>query len=1502
MRRSTRLVLAESAALTAAAPTTTSYFEHVDPSLSDSAKGTLDERSSNTALPLPLSLPDSSPPPSNKRRSQHASRDQRRAAMLSNCATFTDDIVAALRAIAKDDADTLQRIVMGEKNKRSQQQSSTTANGENSTSEAAADSSHINVHNEHSLSTLSTLSHPHGTRFAKQRPSVKASTALTTTADTTSATSPPTLSPPAPSPSPTTASATTTTTKRPRNSSSKSKPVHVLDPARPTTLAQSVDLWIAPSIHDTTRADPLSLDIDDPTTLLHYAARHNALHCIRALVGVLGGDVAVEDAQQSLALDEAAAYDTIDAAKLLVQLGCDPYHLNNNNTTLLHSAAEQGSLAVLRWALAEVGCDVHVNHRDLSDGYTPLMYALDSKSNQAGRPAVLQLLIQYGADVNVRDKDGNSALMWAVSLGMDDVAKLLVRNRADLTLANHDGTTPYTLHDWDGSDYRVTETGHNATHTRIAEEEKKDKEKKRREKEERLAAKLKQTQAHNEQQHSNEPNGLSHAESKDEEEEEEGSGKDVEMKASDSGLDWVEKQTGKGYHREQIMHGEEAAHEQTERFAVKADGELMEDGTLACDTAGEVQPTLNGHTPNPIPTTASSLPAPTTRRPRRKHKRTVVYHKKRRQSEAEKRVLSAPIPASEQRESNGGRCKRYIFQEMLNRAVEEGDYGNIERVTRLLDEWHSARRGKRYRVFPLEYDDSYPVGPMQIAVAFENDDTSILQLLLDADIEYNKRTATGFLPIHAAANVGNANSVRLLLQHGCDPNLREESDGYTALMMAADDKDGWKVVQLLLDNEQLQLNAQDFHGNTALHWAVFKANVEVVRLLLSRMRVRRGSEALNATVANKWGNAPMHYAFYRAWKSEAGLKVLELMLAAHISWKSPINKQQLAPVQLLAGKASERGEAMQLLLRKYKVELEEVSSKPQSDIAAVAEESAEAEDDGGARDPSPALYTPSSTPSPSATTGSTTQPVRTARKGNKRRRATQPPTVLCPATDEEIKRFKPPQGNSKVKHVDPFMCFKALYVAADISGGAEPTPIPLVNHIDNTGLSHDFEYIPQCVTESGDEMKRYGKATGDQREVKAQCGCVDGCVDWRRCNCLAFFPLEQQKDLHYLDHLLSGHRPISGAHGDGSAAATAALSSFARDFWRSKTGSSLSMAGVSNASRPRRTRNSMSAQLDTAPLIAGTADSALDVSAHSTGVAHHSSLQTLAANGSMDGTSAQSRAIDGSTSTTTIEAVTTLSNEKHLNHADQQQAAEADSLTTTDPHTVTPSTSSSPSSCSSPSSPPASHPQAHLPYAPNVLRLHEVNYLCECSDTCGCPPSCPNRATQHGVHVKLQVYKTREKGWACRAMQSIRAGTFVAEYVGELLNEAESGRRLLDDYDLVGLHYMFGLKGSTYSIDPVRRGNVARLFNHSCQPNLHKLQVYRSAVRGGVGGGVGLVGGGSVSGGVDGLGVPRMVFVAARDIVRYEELCISYDYEELDHPGGCLVCNCGTKKCRHNLV
>lgn len=60
------------------------------------------------------------------------------------------------------------------------------------------------------------------------------------------------------------------------------------------------------------------------------------------------------------------------------------------------------------------------------------------------------------------------------------------------------------------------------------------------------------------------------------------------------------------------------------------------------------------------------------------------------------------------------------------------------------------------------------------------------------------------------------------------------------------------------------------------------------------------------------------------------------------------------------------------------------------------------------------------------------------------------------------------------------------------------------------------------------------------------------------------------------------------------------------------------------------------------------------------------------------------------------------------------------------------------------------------------------------------------------------------------ATQPIKKGTFIIEYVGELLTAAQADER--------GGQYLFEIN-SRWTIDGRGRGNLARYINHSCRPN-----------------------------------------------------------------------------------
>lgn len=85
----------------------------------------------------------------------------------------------------------------------------------------------------------------------------------------------------------------------------------------------------------------------------------------------------------------------------------------------------------------------------------------------------------------------------------------------------------------------------------------------------------------------------------------------------------------------------------------------------------------------------------------------------------------------------------------------------------------------------------------------------------------------------------------------------------------------------------------------------------------------------------------------------------------------------------------------------------------------------------------------------------------------------------------------------------------------------------------------------------------------------------------------------------------------------------------------------------------------------------------------------------------------------------------------------------------------------------------------------------------ECSDVCGCNRLlCRNRVVQRGQNVALQVVQATASaalGWTVSAVGDVARGTFVAEYTGELLTDAEAARR-------ADSSYVFDLAGTQVSV------------------------------------------------------------------------------------------------------
>ncbi|EGX53860.1 hypothetical protein AOL_s00004g519 [Orbilia oligospora ATCC 24927] len=74
------------------------------------------------------------------------------------------------------------------------------------------------------------------------------------------------------------------------------------------------------------------------------------------------------------------------------------------------------------------------------DDVTALMVASAYRRSRS----IVEVLLNRGADVEVKDPGGETALSWAVRMEKQDIIQLLVKHGADKTVVNHEGKTPLT--------------------------------------------------------------------------------------------------------------------------------------------------------------------------------------------------------------------------------------------------------------------------------------------------------------------------------------------------------------------------------------------------------------------------------------------------------------------------------------------------------------------------------------------------------------------------------------------------------------------------------------------------------------------------------------------------------------------------------------------------------------------------------------------------------------------------------------------------------------------------------------------------------------------------------------------------------------------------------------------------------------------------------------------------------------------------------------------------
>lgn len=107
----------------------------------------------------------------------------------------------------------------------------------------------------------------------------------------------------------------------------------------------------------------------------------------------------------------------------------------------LWRAAEAGDVD---WVKQHVDSGIDVNAAD-KDGWTALMFAIAGNMR-----STISLLMERGADINVKDVDGSTPLMVAIIAKSEETAIALIEAGADVTAARDDGVTARSLAEANG--------------------------------------------------------------------------------------------------------------------------------------------------------------------------------------------------------------------------------------------------------------------------------------------------------------------------------------------------------------------------------------------------------------------------------------------------------------------------------------------------------------------------------------------------------------------------------------------------------------------------------------------------------------------------------------------------------------------------------------------------------------------------------------------------------------------------------------------------------------------------------------------------------------------------------------------------------------------------------------------------------------------------------------------------------------------------------------------
>ena len=176
----------------------------------------------------------------------------------------------------------------------------------------------------------------------------------------------------------------------------------------------------------------------DGNTALHEAALSGSVDCVKLLLAK-GADVHKRGRNDATPLIFAAGHATTTVLELLHAAGADVNAVSSSGTSALMYAAIKGRPETTEWLLKH-GADVRLQTILKQTALNLVAGGPSEKEDVPNRnnfPVVAKLLLDAGAEVDSRDRDGWTPLYAAASCGETEIVKVLISAGADVSARDY---------------------------------------------------------------------------------------------------------------------------------------------------------------------------------------------------------------------------------------------------------------------------------------------------------------------------------------------------------------------------------------------------------------------------------------------------------------------------------------------------------------------------------------------------------------------------------------------------------------------------------------------------------------------------------------------------------------------------------------------------------------------------------------------------------------------------------------------------------------------------------------------------------------------------------------------------------------------------------------------------------------------------------------------------------------------------------------------------------